>query len=600
MSAEVDQHAGESPPLELVSQDAVPPAAPASRIVPIVQGLLALAIYLAVWLVFGAAFPLLRHPGWAQLDQTGMDPNFYVWGLRWWPYAISHGLNPLHSALVVAPTGTSLAWTTTIPPLAVLVWPLTSAAGPIVSFNLLVAFSIPVSGWAAFVLCRRITGRFGAALAGGFVYGFSAYEISHIIAGQLNLSFGPLLPLMAYLVVVWLDKKINAIVFTLLMALALAAQFWLFLETFADLTVLLVLALIIGYLVAGRQHRPTVRKLAGLIGLAYLASLAAAAPYIDAALRAVPPGFQRSPDGMATDALNLVMARAGNGLGLSSLLPQYSPPWPHGGFVGIPLLAVALALAVLNWSSKTVRFLFITLVAVIAAALGPAIRVNGQPTFTFPWDRVWELPIVRSSFPSRIMVFAFLLLAVITAIWLAGPSRWQWLRWLVAWVGIVTIATNSTALSMRQQPGVPSFIMTGQYRQYLPPGSTVVVIATHTGNAGLLWQADTDFYFRLAGGYLNEAIAQSAYPLPVVELLSHGVNTPNVKQFRAFIKAANVSAILVQKGSAHLWYVVFARLLHMKHTYAGGVMLYRTSQISYSSPPASARRILPPTLLPGS
>ena len=49
-------------------------------------------------------------------------------------------------------------------------------------------------------------------------------------------------------------------------------------------------------------------------------------------------------------------------------------------------------------------------------------------------------PVIRSSFPSRLMVFTFLVLAVIVAVWLAGPSRWQWLRWLVVWVGLVTIA----------------------------------------------------------------------------------------------------------------------------------------------------------------
>lgn len=580
MSTEVDQHVAESPPPELASQDGSGSGSSAPRAAPIVQGFLALAIYLGIWLIFGAAWPLVTHPEWAQLGQTGMDPNFYVWGLSWWPYAISHGLNPLHSSFVV-PTGANLTWTTTIPPLAVLAWPLTTVAGPIVSFNLLVAFSVPVSGWAAFVLCRRITGRFAASLAGGFVYGFSSYEISHIVEGQLNLSFGPLLPLMAYLVVVRLDKKINAVVFTGLMAVAMAAQFYLFIETFADMTVLAPIALVIGYVVAGRQRRPVIHRLAGLIGLAYLASLAAAAPYIAAALRHVPTGFARSPNGMGVDALNLVVVRWGNALGLVSLSPRGTPPWPRGGFVGIPLLVVAVALAALNWSSKVVRFLAIALAAVIVAAFGPAIWADGQPRFTFPWDRLWYLPIVRSSFPSRIMVFAFLVLAVITAVWLAGPSRWQWLRWLVVWVGIVTIATNSTSLSVRQAPGVPPFITTGQYRNYLPPGSTVVVIATHTGNAGLLWQADTDFYFRVAGGFLNEAIVQSAYPLPVIELLSHGVNPPDVAQFRAFIKAANVSAILVQQGSSRLWHLVFARLLHMRHTYVGGVMLYRTSQIIY-------------------
>ena len=65
-----------------------------------------------------------------------MDPNFYIWSLRWWPYAISHGLNPLHSHQIGAPGGYQLAWTTSVPAVAVVLAPITAALGPITSFNL--------------------------------------------------------------------------------------------------------------------------------------------------------------------------------------------------------------------------------------------------------------------------------------------------------------------------------------------------------------------------------------------------------------------------------------------------------------------------------
>lgn len=62
---------------------------------PTLQGGLALVVYLAVWLLT-IARPLVAHPAFASLDQRNMDPNFYVWSLRWWPYAVGHGLNPLY------------------------------------------------------------------------------------------------------------------------------------------------------------------------------------------------------------------------------------------------------------------------------------------------------------------------------------------------------------------------------------------------------------------------------------------------------------------------------------------------------------------------
>ena len=218
---------------------------------PVVQGVVALAAYLAVWILW-RAHPLVAHPWQAQLDPSSMDPGIFTWSLRWWPYALTHGLNPLHTAELGAPAGYNLAWDTTVPPLALLAWPLTASVGPVAAFNLLAAVSIPLSGWAAFVLCRRLTGRFWPALVAGFVYGLSAYEMNHIVAGQLDLAFSLLLPLIAYLVVAWRDGAIGSVPFAVLLALALAAQFYLFLETFAFLTAVGAVALLAGWALAAR------------------------------------------------------------------------------------------------------------------------------------------------------------------------------------------------------------------------------------------------------------------------------------------------------------------------------------------------------------
>jgi hypothetical protein len=546
----------------------------------VLHGLAAFGIYLAAWLIAGAS-PLVLHPTWAQVGQTGMDPNFYVWGLRWWPYAISHGLDPLHTSLAQVPTGVSLAWVTTIPPLAVLAWPITAIAGPVVSFNLLVAVSLPASAWAAFLLCRRITGRFWPSLAGGAIYGFSAYETSHILLGQLNLSFGPLLPLIAYLIVVRLQGKMRAPLFVGLLGLAMAAQCYLFNETFADLTVVLAAGLLVGYALAGRIGRPVVAGLARQTGLAYLLAVALAAPFLWSSFRNVPHGFNRSPAGVATDLPSTVIVRGGNALALGWLYPHDPVIWARGGFIGVPLLVIAVALAAFNWSNKVVRYLTVMLAFVIVTALGPKLLVNGQRVFPFPWEKLWFLPIIRSSFPSRLMVFAFLALAVITAVWLAAPSRFLWLRgvrWMLAIGAIAAIVMNTPPLNPTPRPGVPTFITTGEYRNYIPPGSTVVVVATHTGNAGLLWQAETGFYFKLAGGYFNEALDEGSMPSAVSKLIAGNSElTPaKIRNFRALVRTANVSTILVQDGSLRHWQLLF-EWLGLTPQHLGGVTMYQIS-----------------------
>ena len=56
----------------------------------------------------------------------------------------------------------------------------------------------------------------------------------------------------------------------------------------------------------------------------------------------------------------------------------------------------------------------------IVGALGPVLYVGGRQVTRLPWASVFQLPVpVRGAFPSRLMAFAFLILAVMVALWLA-------------------------------------------------------------------------------------------------------------------------------------------------------------------------------------
>jgi hypothetical protein len=550
-------------------------AAPRLAASPAFQGLVALVIYLAIW-VIAEVFPLVSHPGQPQLFQASEDPNFYTWCLRWWPHAIAHGLNPLYSTQVDAPAGVSLVWTTSVPPLALLVLPLTALTGPVVSFSLLVVAAIPVSGWAAFVLCRRLTQRFWPSLAGGAVYGFSAYEMNHIFAGQLNLAFSLLLPLMAYLVVLWRDGRISSRAFVGLLALSMVLQFYLFIETFTDMTAVWAIALAVGYVLADRSDRPAIARLSRLVGVAYVLAIVCALPYLAYALAHVPPGFVRSPARSSVDLAGLVVPRAGQTFGLGWLAHLTAPlPVPgKDGYVGVPLVALAVAVAITTWHRKSTRFLTAMLFVLILGALGPEVHLDGRRVIGVPWARLWFLPIVRSAYPARFMVFAFLALAVIMALWLTGPSRRPWSRWLLALLAIAAIAANVPKLDLQSGPGLPAFITTGEYRHYLAPGDTVVVIAPRRGNAGLLWQAETDFYLRLAGGFVNAAIAQGDLPTQVADLGKGRPTDRHIRRFQVFVKRARITAILVEADMAGRWPLIL-RELGLREQTVGGVILYR-------------------------
>lgn len=536
---------------------------------PAIQGLLALVVYVAVFIVW-YAFPLLHHVDLAQTNQTSPDPNFYIWSWRWWPYAIAHGLNPLFSGQVGAPGGSDLSWTTTTPALAVPLAPVTLAFGPIVSFNLTLAFCAPVSAWAAFIAARRLTGRFWAALLAGTVYGFSWYEVAETGVGHVNLCAIMLLPLTLYLTLLWRDGKLGRGWFVGLMAATMVGEFYIFNETFVDMTVLWAAGLLIGFAVARPAERQFVARLARLVALAWVAAMVLAAPYLVYALRHYPAGgFTKVQPAFSLNLDELVHPRS-----------------------GILLLVLVLALAVFTWSSRLTRFLVIGFVLTVVLAVGPVVVLGNTQLVSVPWARVWYLPVARNTQPLRMMIFGYLVLAIILAVWLAMPARHQLLaaaRWILGLATVAAIVVNMHTLSggnvlpsgvpsavsggARPTWALPAFINSGLYRRYLRPGEIVVVVSNR-GNAGMLYQADMNFYVRVAGGFINRSFSTTtSLPVPVENLMKP--SPEREREFRAYVRQAGVGAIIVDRAWALPWMSIFSQMgLH--GTAVGGVIVYRT------------------------
>jgi hypothetical protein len=553
------------------------------------QGLGALVIYATVWL--GHYVPaLVLHPGLAQLDQTSMDPNFFVWSLRWWPYAVSHGLNPLASTVIGAPAGFNLSWLTTVPAIALLAAPLTAIFGPIVTFNLLTAIAPPLAAWAAFVLCRRLTGRFWPAFAGGVVYGFSAYEMDHTVAGHLNLTFCLLLPLMAYLVLLWRDGRLSRTKFVSLLAVGLVLQALIFLETFAGLALFWAAGLLIGYWLADQPLRSKIVRLSRYVGVAYLAAVLVLLPYLIYVMTHAPPGFAlTSPRMNSMNLESLVLPRPTRTFGIGWLhgasagLPQLT----LAGYVGIPLLLLVVGLAVWSWQSRLTRFLVIMFVISVLVALGPDITPGRLDAIPAPWALLWKLPLARSAFPVRFMVFGYLALAVMVAVWLATPLRLTALKWLLAAVAVAAVVANIPYIAAphpNPRSPLPSFITSGQYRHYLTRGETILVISDR-GNAGMLFEADTGFYFKIAGGFVNQAVTpRSDLPFWINALQSPSATTDQNASY--FLRHAGVGAVLFENRFPEPLLLSAFYGLGLHSRVIGGITLF---QLRHGGPPPATQ-----------
>ena len=561
---------------------------------PVLQGLFALLIYLAVF-ILGFGLALADGLGVPKVLQGSPDPNLFVWLWRWWPYAVLHGHNPLYSNEIGLPSGYNLAaWTTPTPAAALLMWPVTAAFGPIASANLGLLLAPPTAAWAAFVAARRLTGRFWPALLAGAVYGFNVYELSHDMSGQLCVSVTLLFPFLVYLVLLWWDGTLGRTGFVIWMAVALALEFYTFTEAFFDVTVVILAALVAGFALAGRAARRTVARLGGLIAISYAGAGALALPYLLDELLNLPAGLARNSPQFSTPLVALILPRADRIWGLPAVA-AYSRTYPAASYVGIPLLVLLVVFAVATWSSKLTRLLVIMFAVIIALAAGPVLVIAGKTAVTLPWSGLWNLPVARSVETNRFILFGYLVLAIVLALWLAAPARSRLLlaaRWGLAVAALAAVfanlptfaeVTGPPRLVPGEQPGVPSlqptdalpaFITAGLYRHYLKPGEIVVVLS-HRGNAGMLFQADTDFYFRIAGGFINASLnSPAAVPLPV-ERLSYPTPAREQEFFR-YVHRTGIGAIIVELASSEKWMLVFGKL-GLRGTTVGGVTVYRVS-----------------------
>ncbi len=167
-----------------------------------------------------------------------------AWFLRWVPFALTHGQDPLFSTYLNAPAGVNLGVNTSMPLLGLLAWPVTALSGPVAAFNLLLRLGIALSALSMHLVLRRYVRSAAAAFVGGLLFGFSPYMLGQ---GHLHLFlvFLPLLPLLVPLVDHWLVRADRSPWVTgALVGLVLGLEVLISIELAAVFALLVVVALV--------------------------------------------------------------------------------------------------------------------------------------------------------------------------------------------------------------------------------------------------------------------------------------------------------------------------------------------------------------------
>lgn len=557
--------------------------------------LAAFLIYLAVsFLAFGLR--LLVESG-SQYIGSYDDPQITIWALAWWPHALLHGENPFVTHAVWPPVGVNLAWATSLPAISLAFAPLTLTAGAVASYNVAMIALPAISAWAAFLLCRHLTGRWLPSLVGGYLFGFSSYILGHA-TGHPQLTGAFVVPLLALILLRFVDGTTGKLRLATLAGVLLALQILISTEVAFTLIFVVAGALVIGYALAPTRRRRLASAVVPLLGGCAIAAVITS-PFLYYALTSVRVSGFQTPGDFVADLLNLIVPNRVEAAGAGPL-HDVSKHFPgnyteQGAFIGLPALAIVALFARRRWSTAGGRFLIVAFALTVLASLGPELTVGGHEvspiptpfgheTVTLPGLGTRFLPLFDNALPVRFALYTSLAVAMIVALWTAERPRGDPFVWALPALTVLLLIPNPAAGFWATTYAIPPFFTDPGYRSCLNPNEIVLPQPIRGGGPELLWQVADDFRFRIDGGRLQTSAPTSFLHPASIAQISIG-DAPGSNRSRLLVqyfRAKGVTSAIVDRNQARIWAPALGRIAKRRNV--GGILLYRVAGIHRPCP----------------
>jgi hypothetical protein len=509
-----------------------------------------------------------------------IDPSGYMWFLVWWPYAIAHHLNPFISNRMWAPTGFNVTWAQSIPLPSLAAYPITRAYGPVVAWNVLCLVAPALASWSAFALCRYVSRSYLPSLVGGYIFGFSPYFLGQL-RGHLSLVLVFPLPLALYVLLLRFDRRLSKSAFVALFSALVVVQFLCCDEVLAS-AVVLGGVVMLAALFTMRDQRARLYELGVLIAFALGAAAVVLSPFLYYALFA---GFPRGPiyrpADFSSDLLGFFIPTktviGGNVPALMTITSRFlggiSEVTPY---IGIGFLLLILDFSIATWRHPERRLITLALIIVAFASMGPRLHVAGITTLPLPWALFTYLPLIDKALPARFTMFVFLALGVMTAVYLVGEGH-QARRWILATLGLALFLPNLSSCPWCSRVDTPRYFADGIFRRQLKQGEITLILPYGRKGNSMLWQAQSGMYFRMAGGWVPVTPPEfSRWPL-LATLYSGEPGIDFDLQFRCFLAAHDVRAIILARNARRVWPRLLAPL-GLPVTQTDGVFVYQVPE----------------------
>ena len=437
-----------------------------------------------------------------QVFQAGADAIASIWFLNWWPYAVSHGLNPFVTHYLWSPIGFSLLWATSIPALAFLVWPETVWWGAETSYNILCLLAPALNAYAAFLLTNYLTRNDRVALFCGFLFGFSPYVASHML-GHLNLVFVPLVPLMLLVGIRRVRKQIGRSSFIATLTVLILLQFGISTEVLATSALLGAGT----YFAFFFTHRRSI----DMVGLAVDTGISAIAcsVLLSPAFYFLWLGAEQVPDEInssiaySNDLLGFIVPLHTTWIGGEALqfVTSRFDASEQNAYLGFPLILLAVTAYRALRSQSWTKPLIATTIGAAIASLGPGLWINGHLLrIPMPWAIVSSIPLIHHALPGRLALYTSLGVTILIGMSLASlPSL---LKYGLAAMSAVFILPNANAFSFGSYKTPAVFADPSSAEEIGENGAVLVLPYGIAGNS-ILWQLRSDMRFKMAGGYIG-------------------------------------------------------------------------------------------------
>jgi hypothetical protein len=552
-----------------ISRSKAPEPAPRSRLVPL--GILGLDLVLAL-----AVFRFWRlSPSDTTLVGGGGEVPFYLWVLRWLPFALEHGHNPLVTGYMNAPEGVNLMWNTSLVLPALLLAPVTLTFGAVATYNTLLTLALALSAFTAYIAIRRFVPSHLAAFAGGLVYGFGPYMRAHSL-GHVNLTLGAILVPVLLLLVhdVLVRQRRGALRDGALLGATAGAQLLISEEL---LTTTVLTATVVTVILAAGWWRAVPTRAPYAVRALIIAAL------LGLTVAAVPLWVQFTGpyryQGPATNATwRLVTDPAGVVVPgpLQALKTQASDRFvkalpgnnaERDGYLGVPLVLVMVATAVAWWRRPVVRVAAMAALIMLVLSMGERLWWGGTRTgIRLPWAAMDELPLLDHVITSRLSLYTSLFAGGLLAWFLAHlakgrprPARAAVVA-AVAGVALVPLVPVPSAVS---QVRTPRFFAAGGVERILPDSVVLLVpFPNRSQTTPMRWQVEAGIRFKMPGGYFigpgNDGRAfhgpKSSMTQTTLDRIARGRETPDMVRQRcgriaAELKRWKVDAVVLGPGN---------------------------------------------------